>query len=222
MLANEAIWFRNILRTIPQEQLSPVLNIGSGSEQFRRTKQPHIQRHIIDPLTDSGVRIIHIDIRQEEGIDISGDIYDPDVQEQLRDVGAKTLFCFNILEHLEDRARFADVCESLLPDGGMIAVSVPHSFPYHADPIDTLYRPTPNELSLLFPNLHLIDGEIVECESFGAQLAQSPRKLAGWLMKIFVPYTGLRHWRSAVDRSRWLFRPYRITCAILTRKTDMD
>jgi 2-polyprenyl-3-methyl-5-hydroxy-6-metoxy-1,4-benzoquinol methylase len=135
----------------------------------------------------------------------------------LRAVEAKALLCFNVLEHLEDRERFASACASLLPHGGLIAISVPYSFPYHPDPIDTLFRPKPAEVAELFPAFRLSASGIVECESFGTQLMASPRKLAGWLARLVVPHKGLEHWRSAVDRARWLLRPYRVTCLMLVR-----
>ena len=34
-----------------------------------------------------------------------------------------------------------------MPAGGYLVVSVPHSYPFHADPIDTLFRPSPGPKS---------------------------------------------------------------------------
>jgi len=37
-----------------------------------------------------------------------------------------------------------------LPADGYLVVSVPHSYPFHADPIDTLFRPAPDEVVTMF------------------------------------------------------------------------
>ena len=37
-------------------------------------------------------------------------------------------------------------CLDLLPIGGLIFVTVPLSYPYHRDPIDTMFRPSLAEL----------------------------------------------------------------------------
>ncbi|MBK1632458.1 hypothetical protein CKO31_17265 [Thiohalocapsa halophila] len=219
MLKNEAMWLGRQLAHIPPNQLSPAINLGSGSARFRAAKQPQIGEHLLSPLAERGVDVVHSDLRQEAGVDIAGDIYAETTQERLRQVNAKALFCFNILEHLQDRQGFISVCMSLLSDNGIIGVSVPYSFPFHADPIDTMFRPSPTELAALFPGCTVIAQEVVECESFGDQLLASPSKAGAWLLKLIVPYSGTTHWRSAVDRARWLWRPYTVTCMILrTRK----
>ena len=46
------------------------------------------------------------------------------------------------------RARSLEL--ELLPQGGLFFVTVPYSYHYHADPIDTMYRPSPEELASLF------------------------------------------------------------------------
>ena len=61
------------------------------------------------------------------------------------------LLCCNVLEHVRDPGEFARRCAMLVRPGGVIVVTVPRSYPHHADPIDTLYRPTPEEAAALFP-----------------------------------------------------------------------
>jgi hypothetical protein len=55
----------------------------------------------------------------------------------------KALLCCNLLEHVLDPERLALHCLELLPRGGLLFVTVPFSYPYHRDPIDTMYRPDP-------------------------------------------------------------------------------
>ena len=42
-----------------------------------------------------------------------------------------------------------------------LIVTVPFSYPYHRDPIDTMYRPSPSELSQLFAGARMLDGTIL-------------------------------------------------------------
>jgi len=60
------------------------------------------------------------------------------------------VLCCNILEHVQDARGFADIVSRLVPADGYLVVSVPHSYPFHADPIDTLFRPAPDEVVTMF------------------------------------------------------------------------
>lgn len=46
-----------------------------------------------------------------------------------------------------------------------LIITVPYDYPYHADPIDTMYRPSPNELNQLLP-LTWLEDEIVSAGSY--------------------------------------------------------
>lgn len=55
------------------------------------------------------------------------------------------------LEHVADReSTLKNICH-LTKMGGTIIVTVPQQFPYHAAPIDNMYRPMSKELQQLFP-----------------------------------------------------------------------
>ncbi|OBQ33891.1 MAG: hypothetical protein AN485_17485, partial [Anabaena sp. MDT14b] len=55
------------------------------------------------------------------------------------------------------------------PKSGYIFVTVPYKYPYHRDPIDTMFRPDIQELSSLFPDFKIVNGEILA----GGYLVQS-------------------------------------------------
>ncbi len=50
-----------------------------------------------------------------------------------------------------------------MKSGSILLVTGPYQFPYHEDPIDTMFRPTPEELRHEFSGLQYIQGEIVKC-----------------------------------------------------------
>ena len=150
MRISEAAYIGARLQEIPVEQLSPVLNLGSSNETFRTRTHPHVDREIFFPLVARGARVIHADMKADRGIDLVGDIYDAAFQEECRRLRPKTVVCCNILEHVVDPAEFARIVSALVPIDGYVVVSVPHSYPFHADPIDTLFRPSTSEIVDLF------------------------------------------------------------------------
>ena len=56
---------------------------------------------------------------------------------RLRSLKGKTILCSNLLEHVPSPSRMAERITGLVPPGGVLLVTVPNSYPYHPDPIDT-------------------------------------------------------------------------------------
>ena len=95
------------------------------------------------------------------GVDIIADLSDAGDVRRLSALGPKSLLCCNLLEHVLEPGRLARHCLDLLPEGGLLFVTVPFSYPYHRDPIDTMYRPSPAELEELFAGASMLNGAIV-------------------------------------------------------------
>src|SRR4051812_24687708 len=148
MFDREAARLREIL--LAQRAVSPLLNLGSSTRAFREVAKPHIQDELFGPLAAAGVQVFHCDLKQADGVDLAGDILDAEVRAGLRSRGFKSVLCANLLEHVRDRAAVAAACEEVAGPGGLVLATVPSSYPYHADPIDTLYRPSPAALAALF------------------------------------------------------------------------
>ena len=172
---------------------------------------------IVEPLEQRGVKIIHVDLENCEGVDIVGDIFDPMVRARICSHNPRSILCANILEHVEDPAGLARLCVELVPKGGVILATVPFDFPYHLAPIDTMFRPSPKELAAIFPECSVRYGEIVESETFGQQLVRSPMTLAKHLARMIIPYPTFEHWKAAMHRNMWLFRHYRTSCVVLEK-----
>jgi hypothetical protein len=97
-------------------------------------------------------------------------------------------------------------------------VTVPHSYPRHGDPIDTLYRPTPAEAATLFPGATLVAAEIIDTgESYRDEVRRRPWLLLRHLARLPAPFLGIDKWRSSLAKPYWLFHNYRVSAAILRR-----
>lgn len=213
MRPTEAQWIAEQLLAADPSSISPLLNVGSSTAAFREHKQPHIERSIFAPLRDRGVDVVHTDLKQAPGVDIAGDLMAPAVQDQLRAHEFKAAISSNLLEHVHDPRAFARAIASLVVPGGLLVVTVPYSYPYHADPIDTGFRPTPQELAALFDGCTFVSGEIVRDTTYAADL------VAGGLRSLRGVLGALRPWgevaRGQRDRLRWLFRPFSTSCVVL-------
>lgn len=222
MRPQEARFLAQRLLQIDASALTPCLNLGSSTREFREQMKPHIQREFIAPLERHGVRFVHVDMKPGDGIDISGDLFDPEVQARIRAVGARALVLTNVLEHVRDREGLARLCTSLVAPGSHLIVSVPRSYPYHGDPIDTMFRPAPEQLAALFPGFRIVAGAVIDDGSFLSDLRAAPRPLwrglARALLRAALPFYKPKVWLNAVHRLTWLARPYRVSCVILERQ----
>jgi hypothetical protein len=213
----EAQWVGEQLRGIG---CRVVLNLGSGSKRFREVSKPYIDRDIFEPLARAGARVVHSDLKVGEGVDIGGDVFDPAIQVRLRELAADAIVACNIMEHLPEdlRGRFPAVLDSLLRPGGVLVVTVPYSYPYHADPIDTLYRPNPKELCALFPGYEVLEARTIDSESYGDEfVAGGPWRMTRKVLRMFFPFARPKRWLSHAHRFLWLFRPYRLTGVVLRK-----
>src|SRR5437868_10497827 len=150
MFQAEAEWLYNLLRLNSPEDLSPVLNIGGSTREFREKQQPWTEHYIFAPLKARGIRVVHLDNREGDGIDLHADILSPAELPHIKAISPKSVLCCNILEHVHDPAALARACTEIVGPGGLIFVTVPFSYPHHRDPIDTMYRPSPEQLAALF------------------------------------------------------------------------
>jgi hypothetical protein len=102
----------------------------------------------------------------------------------------------------------------------MLFVTVPFDYPYHPDPIDTMYRPSPKEIAFLLDqgSVEVLKQCIVKSSNFAVELLSSPKAAIKYLIRLLLPFINIPKWKSAVHRLKWLFRPYLISCVILRKK----
>jgi hypothetical protein len=225
MLVNEAKWFRRHLGELQRSDLFPLLNIGSHTADFRRRGQPWIERQVFNPLRQRGGEIVHTDIRAAEGVDIVGDLLDPDFRAVLRQRQFRSIMFCNVLEHVSDRVGISTVVSDVVEPGGYLFVSAPHSFPYHPDPIDTMFRPGVSELAALFPETEMVAGAVVACGNLTTYaLARFWPNPFGFLRRALVS-TGRKSQHEPAQKHGgkvallpWLVRSFAITCLVLRKR----
>jgi hypothetical protein len=218
MFEAEARWIGDRLAAFPAEQLSPLLNIGSSTGEFRETVQPWTVRHVFAPLAARGVETVHLDARSGPGIDIRADLlHDADFA-RVGTTRYRAVLCCNVLEHVRNAGEFARRCSELAMPGGLIVVTVPRSYPHHHDPIDTLYRPTPAEAAALFAGSSLLAAEIIDVgQSYRDEVRRRPWILLRHVARAPVPFLGLDKWRRSMTKPYWLFHNYQVSAAVLRR-----
>lgn len=217
MFQSEARRLSEIL--LAERDISPLLNLGSGGRALREEVKPHIDADLFAPLRAAGVEILHSDLRPEEGVDLAGDIFDPAFQQALKSRGFRALLAANLLEHVRDPAAIAAACEAIVGPGGLILATVPASFPYHADPLDTGYRPSPEALAALFAGSEPLLTEEVAGQTYAEQMRARglgvPGELARTLGALLLFPLRPKSARARLSRWRWYGRRYRVSVALL-------
>ena len=220
MLPEEARHIADIVRKLDLGPGDSCLNIGSSTRRFREVEQPHNHRDLIAPLEEFGLRIIHCDLKPDDGVDIAGDVFDPVVRARMAQQQARLLLCCNILEHLVDPQPFACACADLVRPGGYVVVSVPLSFPYHRDPIDTMLRPSPEQIADFFPGWETVHSAVVKSQTFQQELLAQPKgvmRLVRHGLQVLLPFYRPQKWMERAHRILWLWRPYKVSVAVLRR-----
>lgn len=158
MFLEEALWVRSVLDEFGPAPGQTVLDLGSSTEEFRRLRQPYIDFHIFRPLRRRGVSIVHVDARAADGVDVVLDLTAPGSLNGALPP-AHAVVATNLLEHVTDRKLAARRFAELTLPGGLLIVTAPHVYRFHADPIDTMYRPTHTELEALWPRFDVLRSE---------------------------------------------------------------
>jgi SAM-dependent methyltransferase len=163
----EAQWIERTLAARGIGAGTSVLDIGSSTLEFRTEEQPYIDHHVIAPLRERGAEVVHLDAKQGNGIDVVCDLADPQL-DLLGAVGRTfdVVTCCNLLEHVTDRPATVRQVASVVSPGGTLLVTVPGRYRYHEDPIDTMFRPWPEEIVTLVqgvdPGLRVVTAESVQ------------------------------------------------------------
>jgi hypothetical protein len=215
MFAREAAWIAEALAAEDPNALAPLLNVGSSTRSFRTEVQPWIHDCLIAPLEARGARFVHLDLKEADGVDIAADILADEGFARAKAVGAKALLLCNILEHVVDPGEVARRAMALIEPGGLVVFTGPRSYPYHRDPIDTLFRPTPEDVAALFPGATIERAEILPCGSYRDVVRKRPWVLLRPVVRFPFPFLGWERWKRTMGKLYWLFNPYLTTCVVL-------
>lgn len=176
MFAEESEWIRDAISGIATGEIKQVGNIGSSSLIFRTEIQPHIHSNIIAPIEKNGVKVVHIDLKEEQGVDVIGDITSPTFGDKFHDQFDLVL-CTNLLEHVLDINLVVQNLIKVVKRTGYILITVPYKYRLHFDPIDNGFRPTPNEIASLFEgnNFSVKASKIISINNIGAYRIRKSR-----------------------------------------------
>jgi len=213
----DAKWIGAFLNVLPADQISPLLNIGSGDRSFREMGQAYIEQDIFAPLCGRGVKVIHSDLGPGDGIDVVGNIIDDADYARIRALQPKTVLCTHVIEHvpIDQRDAFARRLQGLVPKDGFLIVSVPSS--YHEHGFDTMFRPTPNDLLALFSGNHLLAATELKGETYWPTLARRPVIILRHLIRFLAPFAGMKSWKRSMRKLYWLFNPYKVSVVALRK-----
>jgi SAM-dependent methyltransferase len=190
MFKREAEWLGGRMAAYPAEEIAPVINIGGSSRHFRTITQPWIEGALFGPLAARGVAVHHLDVEPGEGVDLVCDLLTEEGFAMAKALNPGAVLLCNVLEHVEQPAPLAQACLRLRRPGGRLIVTVPHSYPMHRAPIDTMFRPTPQKIAALLPGVPMEHGSIERMGNHWDEVFRAPKKLsikkAPWLLKPYL------------------------------------
>jgi hypothetical protein len=220
LLVKEAQKINGYIETFLGGKKGIVINIGSSTSEFVDISQPYIRNLVLNPLS-LNFKILNIDIKSQEGVDLVADFTEQNGQEQIKKLEGNLYLISNLLEHIPDYMIGIESIKSMLKSGDLLILSGPKSFPYHADPIDNMFRPSIKELRQYFENdFEIKDLQIVKSGTVfsSSVLMQNPKstgkaiKSKGSLVNlIFNP-------RFMIRMVRNLFYPATAFCMFAVKK----
>ena len=85
-----------MIMLIRSNQNIQILNFGSQSSEYLK-KQPYILENIVNPVESAGHKITNLDIRDMDGVDLAGDLFDDKFFARLKAMKFDVVFVFNLL-----------------------------------------------------------------------------------------------------------------------------
>ena len=211
MRFEESLKIQNIIKK--RRAYRNIINLGSGNvEQLMKTK-PWVSKNVFDLLKKQKAKILHVDAENFPGVDIVQDLSQPNSLSFCDKLeGSKLFILANVLEHIPKKAHaelLKKIYSKMKPKDGLI-ITVPYDYPYHADPIDNMYRPSPNELKKLLPLIWL-EAEIVIAGSYLEEFMRlnTLKKIRKLLKPLWI-FQKPSRWKEN-HRLFYLFKQYQIT-----------
>jgi hypothetical protein len=214
----ESEWVGIRLSAMPDDAIFPMINIGSSTLEFRTQTQPYIEQNIFGPLRTRSDGVYHLDIKSAPGVDLVGDLLDPLFIEKIARMKFRSALITNFFEHISQRQPICDVALEILPRGGYLFLSGPHKYPYHADPIDTMFRPTIEEMHDHFPGTTIIDGGIISSGNWRQwDVAERGRPLGRTILRLLVPFYRPDKWWEVARQAPYIIRDISAFALILRK-----
>jgi hypothetical protein len=192
-----------------------VINLGSGDVHHLLRSKPWVKRNVFEPLLATGASIINVDAFGFPGVDLVQDLSLPNGLGFVDGIVGPRLFILaNVLEHIPNFARdeFLNKIYLKMDKGDALIVTVPNDYPYHADPIDTMYRPHPDEIAAIIP-LDWLERQLIVSGSYKEEFMRM--SLFKRIRKLLKPLWILQKPTKWLENHRllYLFKPYKISIA---------
>ncbi|MEZ0267146.1 MAG: methyltransferase type 11 [Phycisphaerae bacterium] len=214
----ESQWLGQRLASIPDDELFPLLNVGSSTLEFRTRTQPYIDQNVFAPLRARSGQVYHLDMKPDPGVDLVGDLLDPAFLASLRKLTVRSAMVSNLLEHVTVRDEICKTLLDVIPDGGYIICSGPHTYPYHADPIDTMFRPSVEQIHAHFPGTTVVDSAIIDSGNWRQwNVAERGRPLGRSLARLLVPFYRPKKWLELARQSPYILKHIKAFAVVLRK-----
>ncbi|MDX5361138.1 MAG: class I SAM-dependent methyltransferase [Alphaproteobacteria bacterium] len=99
-------------------------------------------------------KVVCVDIREAPGVDLVADAHD---MHMVPDNSVDAVVTISVLEHVNNPWKVMEEIHRILKPGGIVYVSVPFIFPFHADP-DDYWRFSHKGLEVLCERFDRVDG----------------------------------------------------------------
>jgi len=194
-----------------------LLVLGAGQVDILRKKKPWIHDEIYSRFVSRDFRVVTVDLFPYDGVDMVLDLSSPSAMSTVKECipeRCAVLLC-NVLEHVPKKKRkeVFGFAETLAKNcGGLFVCTVPFDYPYHPDPIDTMFRPSCDDLLSMTTEGGYSHAETVVCGSFLEEFQRMSffKKIRVILRPLWI----LSKWskyRSKVSRLQYLFKPYKVS-----------
>lgn len=223
MLLEESIWIGDKIKILVQHQSFPILNIGSSTKEYRTIRQSFIQKNIFDLIPNESKNVVHLDMKQAEGVDIVGDLYDHNFLQELKKYKFKAIMINNLLMYLEKKQR-EDICliiNEILEKDGFLIVTNSHTFPPAHDPVESYYRASPEQIhQQLFKNYSVVDSQIISTNyNFYKYLKMNKKVIPVKIARFLIPFYKFREWKFMLNYYlRDLKKDYSSACLFIQKK----
>lgn len=159
MFKEESIWIKEVLGEVDISSVNEVLDVGSSTKKFRTKTQPYIDENVFKPLRDRGISIYHLDSKDEKDVDYVYDVENMKVEKFGKKFGL--VICCSLLEHVQKPKKVGSLLVNIVKQDGFLLITLPQAYRCHLDPIDTMFRPSMEELISIFPGMKIIRKKVV-------------------------------------------------------------
>src|SRR5260370_40592396 len=116
----ESEWLGQRLASLSSDELFPMLNVGSSTEDYRTVEQPWIDANIFAPLRKRGGKIIHLDMKEARAVDVVGDLLDPKFLDRLGPIPGRSVMAPRLFQYMTKRQERIDVLLKIGQPGAYI------------------------------------------------------------------------------------------------------